>query len=128
MMDPAGGNADAIAIVTWILIAVSGVVVVLVAAALVWTWVRARRTTDEVLVTPADGEQPVRWLGAYIPAVILAATFGLGLFLLLDGLSRLLVAGLRGDLEVPLAALLAGFELAAGLGLLWRRARIEAAA
>jgi len=84
MMNPAGANAHSIAIVTWVLIAVSGLVVLLVALALVWTWVRSRRTTDEVLEAPADGERPVRWLGAYIPAVILAATFGAGLFLLVD--------------------------------------------
>jgi cytochrome c oxidase subunit 2 len=81
-MHAGGAGASDIAAVTWFLIAISSLVVVAVALALVWVWLRSRTAPDER--ETVSGETPVRWLGAYIPAVILAATFGVGLFLLVD--------------------------------------------
>lgn len=82
MMSPAGPDARTIADVTWYLIIVSAIVVAVVTAAVVATWLRARRRTSAWSDPPGpDGDddataRSVRWLGAYVPAAILVVTFG----------------------------------------------------
>jgi cytochrome c oxidase subunit 2 len=82
-MDPHGSNARTIAGVAWYLIIVSTVVVVVVATVLVLIWIRGHRRAapaDAIDDRPAGDDRralrSVRWLGVYVPAVVLAATFG----------------------------------------------------
>jgi cytochrome c oxidase subunit 2 len=83
MFSPHSPHARTLLGVSWYLFVVGGLIVIAVATAVVLLWLRNRSTTEggadpiePVAEAGARGERAVRWLGIYLPALILTVTFG----------------------------------------------------
>lgn len=76
-LNPAGSKAETVATLWWVLFAVSMVVIVGVTAVLLWA-VATRRGPD-TRIRPGSGGRLVLVAGIVVPAVVLTATYAVGL-------------------------------------------------